>query len=163
MQPWPSDLTEIDSMMTLWLSYDIFSNQWRQLKQLKMISLLKIYKPIQEKASTQASNTGYSGQSLLTNASTYKRNQLRNHEMISNNYSMKCMATKTNKKRLNWNHSDSIYTLHIKFTCFRDDESVKLTERLVANLVGINQLSFLPWKYKHKWEVQQSTCYLTGH
>lgn len=30
-------------------------------------------------------------------------------------------------------------------TSLRDDESVKLTERLVANLVGINQLSFLPW------------------
>ena len=40
--------------------------------------------------------------------------------------------------------------LHKKHTCFRDDESVKHTERLVANLVGINQLSFLPWTYATK-------------
>lgn len=30
-------------------------------------------------------------------------------------------------------------------TCFRDDKSDKLIDRFVANLVGINQLSFLPW------------------
>ena len=29
-------------------------------------------------------------------------------------------------------------------TSLRDDESDRLTERLVANLVGMNQLSFLP-------------------
>lgn len=33
-------------------------------------------------------------------------------------------------------------------TCLRDDVSDKLTERLVANLVGINQLSFLPCNNK---------------
>lgn len=37
-----------------------------------------------------------------------------------------------------------------KHTCFLDDESVKLTERLVAKLVGINQLSFLPWMNTQK-------------
>lgn len=30
-------------------------------------------------------------------------------------------------------------------TCFLEEESAKLIERFVANLVGMNQLSFLPW------------------
>lgn len=42
------------------------------------------------------------------------------------------------------------HDLKKKHTCLRDDESVKLTERLVANLVGINQLSFLPCTYATK-------------
>lgn len=50
----------------------------------------------------------------------------------------------TEKEKARNVHWTVIHDLTKKHTCFRDDESVKLTERLVANLVGINQLSFLP-------------------
>jgi hypothetical protein len=40
--------------------------------------------------------------------------------------------------------------LNEEVTSFLDDDSVMLTERFVANFVGINQLSFLPYKVVKK-------------
>ena len=36
-------------------------------------------------------------------------------------------------------------------TSFRTDESARLTDKFVANLVGINQLSFLPYNNYKDW------------
>lgn len=36
-------------------------------------------------------------------------------------------------------------------TSFRTDESARLTDKFVASLVGINQLSFLPYNTYKDW------------